>query len=436
MKIRSLFALLLCLALTLSAVACADTTGTASSTGGSSTPAGSKGVLSGDASESAASAQSESAGSTASGVSETASEASAASSVAETPKDYSRRTVLLTSDPSLWRITGRTYEVSAPDGRKAMCFDMGGMGFHFTADCEGDVSLKISMKTSANNGGKNYQHFLVRVDGVGTDVTVDGSTSEAVRSLPLAKGLSRGKHTFEVYRCNEGYCGIASLIAVELGGWLETYQAPKRDLKMVFLGDSITVGLGVNAQRGAANEKDNDMHDATKSYAFITGEKLNADFSMVAIGGMNCSTYAGDGSSCYNFYNNYSYMRSTKVPYDNTAETDVDVYVISLGTNDTNQTNGTYNNSKETLDAYVTALVQRVRADHPNAKIVWTYGQLHTDRYTVIRDAVKKLAETDNNLYFFMVKKANTQGGSWHPTAEAQAEHAEELIAFLRDNVL
>lgn len=425
-----ILSVLLCLALALGAAACADTTGTASSQGGSRISASS-------AASDAVSETGESAGAVSDVVSDVVSEASqAASSVAEIPKDYSCRTVLLTSDPSLWRITGRTYEVNAADGRKSMCFDMGGMGFHFTADCEGDVSLQISMRTSANNDGKNYQHFLVRVDGEGTDVTVDGSTSEAVRTLPLATGLSKGRHTFEVYRCNEGYCGVASLIAVELGGWMEAYQAPKRDLKMVFLGDSITVGLGVNAKRGAADEKDNNMHDATKSYAFITGEKLNADFSMVAIGGMNCSTYPGDSSSCYNFYNNYSYMRNPKVTYDNAAETDVDVYVISLGTNDTNQTSGKYNITQETLTAYVTALVQRVRADHPNAKIVWTYGQLHTDRASVIKGAVDELAKADPKLYFFRYKTTNTDGGSWHPSAAAQARQAEELIAFLRNNVL
>ena len=417
MKIRILLALLLCLALTLSAVACA-----AEDTGAASSEA-----------VSAASAASEAAS-----VDDTSADASSEEAVSSAMvKDYSRHTILLADDPSLWRITGRTYEVNAADGRRAMCFDMGGMGFHFTAECEGDVSLKISMKTSANNGGKNYQHFLVRVDGEGTDVTVNGSTSEAVRTLPLATGLSKGRHTFEVYRCNEGYCGIASLVSVELNGWMATYQAPQRDLKMVFLGDSITVGLGINAERGADNQKDNDMSDATKSYAFLTGEALNADFSMVAIGGMNCSTYPdADDSSCYHFYENYSKFRNPKVTYGNTAETDVDVYVISLGTNDTNQTNGKYNNSEETIHAYVTALIQRVRADHPNAKIVWTYGQLHTDRYATIRDAVNKLAETDEKLYYFQYKTTNTQGGSWHPTAEAQAQQAEELIAFLRENVL
>ena len=179
MKIRSLLTLLLCLALALGAAACADTTDTASSQGGSRASASS-------AASDAVSETGESAGAVSDVVSDVVSEASqAASSVAEIPKDYSRRTVLLTSDPSLWRITGRTYEVNAADGRKSMCFDMGGMGFHFTADCEGDVSLQISMRTSANNDGKNYQHFLVRVDGEGTDVTVDGSTSEAVRTLPL-----------------------------------------------------------------------------------------------------------------------------------------------------------------------------------------------------------------------------------------------------------
>ena len=441
MKIRSLLAILLCLALALSAVACADTTGAASSTGGSSVSVSSKTALSGDASESAASAQSKG---TASAVSEAASDASEASSVPEIPKDYTRRTVLLTSDPSLWRITGRSYEVNAADGRKAMCFDMGGMGFHFTADCEGDVSLKISMKVNPKKDsdgkdmeGQDYLHFLVRVDGEGTDVTLNGSKSETVRTLPLATGLTRGRHIFEVYRCNEGYRGIASLVAVELGGWLETYQMPRRDLKMVFLGDSITVGLGINAQNQAADQQFNSMHDATKSYAFITGEKLNADFSMVAIGGMNCSTYAGDGSSCYNFYNNYSYLRNPKVPYDNTAETDVDVYVISLGTNDTNKDgSGKYYNSNETLTTYVTALVQRVRADHPNAKIVWTYGQLHGDLASVFKNAIEALKATDSNLYYFRYKTANTSGGNYHPSAAAQAKQAEELIAFLRENVM
>ena len=77
-----------------------------------------------------------------------------------------------------------------------------------------------------------------------------------------------------------------------------------------------------------------------------------------------------------------------------------------------------------------------MRADHPNAKIVWTYGQLSTARASVIRGAVEEMMAGDAKLYYYQYKKADNTGGAYHPTAASHARDAQELADFLRGTVL
>ncbi len=322
---------------------------------------------------------------------------------------YDHRVLRVLGSEAYWRLTGRSMTVVDDFGQNAVGYDHAAQGFFFNADCEGAVTLHLSLNAD--------MHFLVRVDGESRDVRVNRLVQDPV--IRLAEDLPRGRHSFELYRCNELQTSVASLDAIELDGTLLPYEAPDRDLKMIFLGDSITAGEGITSVKG---EKRTFMHsDATKTYAFLTGEALNADFYLLAQSGMTTT-------SCYNYYDKISWKRSTQATFDNAGE-EVDVFVISLGTNRGKLTD-------EELAAQIKALIARVRGDHPSAKIVWCYGQLVNGSGGVIRAAVEELAVTDANLYYYQFKVPNNASGNSHPTAEANARDAQELTDFLRGTVL
>ena len=337
-------------------------------------------------------------------------------------------TVRLADCPACWRINGRTMPVTDRAGNAAFSYDHAGQGFFFNADCEGDVTLTMAMSTQ-DVPNKTYLHFKVWTDGIEIDVTVDAGEEERIVTLPVARTLPRGEHKFEIYKCNEQISGLCSLIALDLDGTLLPYEAPKKDLKMIFLGDSVTSGAQLFAINGVDQGK-NWHTDATRSYAFLTGRALNADFYVASRSG-SYSARDGKVDSIYWTYDYYSRRRG-EILYDN-AKDEVDIFVISLGTNDISPQRGF---SDEQIHDNVQALIRRVRADHPAAKIVWCYGQLSIKRPELIRTAVEEMMAEDAKLYYYQYTQGNALGGFSHPTAEAHARDAKELTAFIQANVL
>ena len=329
---------------------------------------------------------------------------------------YDHRILRVVEEEGNWRITGRTMHVIDDFAKDAMAFDHAAQGFFFDADCEGTVTLHLSIATD--------MHFLVRVDGQGRDVELANNVADPC--LVLAEGLTRGKHSFEVYRCNELQSGVASVNAIELDGTLLPYEAPKKDLTMIVLGDSITAGEGILSRPGMKRTR---MHsDATATYAFLTAQALNADFYILAQSGMNTNDKSTDGASYTHLYDKISWKRDALALYDNTKD-DVDLFVISLGTNGGKFTD-------EELTAQIQALIDRVRADHPRAKIVWCYGQLTLGRSATVRAAVEEKMATDDKLYYYQFTTPNSGTANGHPTDEANAIDAQELTDFIRSNVL
>ncbi len=341
--------------------------------------------------------------------------------------EYKPITYKIAENTDKFYVNGRTMTVTtaaySADTQNGMLFDHAGQGLFFTADCEGDVSIDLAL-ISEGKEGRDYQLFSVRVDGVATEVTVDSNSTETVRTLSVAKDLPRGKHTFAIYRCNQAILGRATLLTVKMNGLAEKHIAPEGQLKMVFLGDSITAGHGSRSVNGAEDQSHNKYMDATYTYAFLCGEALQADFHIIARSGMATTCKPDDANNANMYYEYYSYERPERVKYD-TSKEDVDIYVISLGTND-----GGW--SKKLVKTNATALVERVRKDHPNAKIIWAYGQMATDYKDVYSSIIEELGGAEANLYFYMFSQPNRDGGTTHPNAEAHAMHAEELTTFIR----
>lgn len=322
-----------------------------------------------------------------------------------------------------FHVTGRTMSVAAGT-QTGMLFDHAGQGMLFTADCEGDVTVDLALVSEGKQNSTDHQLFSVRVDGEAADVIVESGATETVRTITLAQDLPRGKHTFALYRCNEPLLGCATLLTVKMSGRVQTYVAPEGQLKMIFLGDSITAGHGTRVANGTYGQYFNKNRDATYTYAFLCGQALGAEFSLVARSSMATTTKPDAAANVNVYYDYYSYERPERVAYDASQE-EVDVYVISLGTNDTSW-------SAEKIKPNALALIQRVRADHPKAKIVWAYGQMvHTNK-DVYADAIEELGGASANLYFYLFSEPNRDGGATHPDAVHHAKDAEDLAAFIR----
>ena len=126
---------------------------------------------------------------------------------------------------------GRAYALT-----NSLGVDNAAAGFEFNAYCQGDVSITVNCN-GENSLDSRGPKFVVVVDGKTTyDVTPSAISGDV--EIVLATGLAKGNHSFAVYRMTPSKCDVKT---INLKGKL--IAAPEaKDLKIAFVGDSITVG--------------------------------------------------------------------------------------------------------------------------------------------------------------------------------------------------
>ncbi|WIN00649.1 GDSL-type esterase/lipase family protein [Actinoplanes oblitus] len=186
--------------------------------------------------------------------------------------------------------------------------------------------------------------------------SIDGKAFTAFRgagTINLTPApLAAGTHTLVVsYRQVAGsYTGDAVFQGLILDAGATTVKAPARPRLVEFVGDSITAGA-TSSQL------------AVTDYAFQTGERLGADHTQIAIGGM-CLSETTDG--CWAHQTRYwlaSGGQAGTDPWDFGRYTPAAV-VINLGTND--KSHGV---SAATFQATYLSFLTRIRAKFPPTKI-------------------------------------------------------------------
>ncbi len=305
---------------------------------------------------------------------------------------------------------GRTYR---KDG--AMQFDNPVTGF--------EVSF-LGDELTANVTVNSDVYVCIYVDGSDKSRRVRLTTATA---FPLAEGLGEGIHTVRVLKSSEVDCGTYALHALDAATFLRA-QA-KSDLKMEFIGDSITAGYGNLVQGGTWSVENS---DACSSYAYLTAAALDADFSVVALSGICVNVYMWGGTNkMTDMHQYYSLQNKQTYPYD----ADMDIVVLNLGTND-----GSYiDENDDYAPLFKTdyrAFVTHLREIYPKAYILCVYGMMGKNSFIDlgIKNTVKAM-EDDKIIYLNTFKK-NDGGASWHPDAAAHRQYAKQLSDYITENIL
>ena len=350
-------------------------------------------------------------------------------SVIPAVNDYSKQTYKVTDIIDNLKIAGRYVETNSGEAggyAKSIVFDHTGAMLSFNADCEGDVSVDMTIETQTDEGMIN-KYFLVVVDGVEQRVMVSGKMGTTIKvTLPVATGLKRGKHNFEIYRQFQLGHGMCNLLSITMNG-VPTERPKDKDLYIEVFGDSITAGSG-NLTRNGDTEfaMYPEKSSSTDSYGFLAAKALNADVSIIAQGGLAYTWGIGE-RDIYHFWNKTSFRRHDLGDYK--AERQPDVVVINLGTNDGGYKNKGYTEAQLT-EAAVKLLTQ-VRKDRPNAKIVWFYGMMGNELNTQIKAAVEQVGGTGSGFYYCEGQKGQSGGGG-HPSKDEHKANADILANFIR----
>lgn len=359
---------------------------------------------------------------------------------AETTADATNK--VLTADSTTVKFLGRT---TSKDNKLWLPLSASGIEFKVTASSL-SIQLTGDMTARPVRGNSpvptNYARYEIYVDGVlFTTGTMEKQKKEEI-IFNEKKPRTATVRLIKITEAEQSYMAITS-ITVDKDGTVTPTQA--KNLKIEFIGDSITCGYGVEAD-GAGNSFTTATQNAAKSFAYLTAQALDADYSFVSYSGFGIvSGYTGDGtintaSLVPPVYENLSFSYNTQM-FNNTswdfANYQPNLIVINLGTNDNSYTKGDPEKCAAYEKLYVDFL-KKVRTHNPNAHIVCTLGIMGDELYSYVDQAASDYTAStgDKNISTFHFTPQNGSvdglGADSHPSTTTQKKEAALFTAYIQ----
>jgi lysophospholipase L1-like esterase len=261
----------------------------------------------------------------------------------------------------------------------------------------------------------------------------------------LAKGLNEvgisaaelgpGPYTVELVKRTEPWQGTLTFEGIRLGtgaALVDPPALPQR--KLLFIGDSVTCGAGVDNWPACPAET-NRHSNGYDAYGMVLGRRLDAQSELVCYGGRGVvRDYLGHRNAL-NAPQFFGYSIPANDPARAAKWVDdgwtPDAVVISLGTNDWNLQKSDPLTEDEFVSKYL-GLVRDVRTHYPHAWIVLTQGSIVTDPVLSqwVQETVKRM--NDPRVAWFASRHFPGSTCDAHPDKMQHLEIADDLEAELR----
>lgn len=274
--------------------------------------------------------------------------------------------------------------------------------------------------------GEGTTYLAVTVDGICYKMPVSAQDTELVVTL------ATGDHTVSVRR-SSAMTGAKTVWLQGVGIQDGTFLPPpaEKPLRLEFIGDSITCGYGILGAPGAPYRQQEE--DATCNYAALTAAALDAEPRYLAISGQgivhSCSGVTSGQIPTF-FHQRIKDCFDDEWHFDDGWQPDA--VIINAGTNDVGG-----KTTQEQMREGAIAFLQDVRAQYPQAKIVWMYGLMNGGMAPAIRQAVETVQKTDAAVWFLPIDSIGIHpgetGANGHPGVRGHRRAAAALIAFLRE---
>jgi hypothetical protein len=282
-------------------------------------------------------------------------------------------------------------------------------------------------------------YYNVIVDG---NVVSKFHSEMTKRSYLLANNLPAGKHTVQLFKRTEWDKGKTYLFGFEAPKGTKILPSPLKKRKIEFYGNSITCGYA-NEDNSGSDSWFGYYQNAYLTYAAITARHFDAQYSSVSKSGIGITVSW--------------FPLIEKEMYDRTDATDPnskwdfskytpDLVVVNLFQNDSwlvNMPNhdsfklkfGTQAPDKTFIISEYKDFIASIRAKYPNASIICALGSMDATKEGsawpgYIQEAVNQLNDSKIYTHFFPYK-----GTSGHPNVNEQKTMADDLIAFIEQNI-
>ncbi len=338
------------------------------------------------------------------------------------------------------KLVGRTYSFG---NDLALILSGSGCEFVFTGK-KLDISISCDENSYLDGKSCNYPRIAVMADGKFIVKKVIENPTEKYNiissDVPVTKNI-------KIIKLSEAAFSIAILHEAETDDDAVISPAPEKNLKIEFIGDSITCGYGVDDSNIYSNFS-TAAENCMKSYAYLTAQFLGADYSLFSYSGYGIiSGYTPDGvrntheilpqyyESTGFSYSSIDNLKPHEIKWDFSRFVP-DIVVINLGTNDNSFCTVHEEAFSEFEDKYIEFL-KTVRKNNPRAKIICTIGMMNNETSPHVISAAKRF--NDKNTYTFEFSMQNGLLGfscDFHPSEDTHRYAAEELTDFIRKNIL
>jgi lysophospholipase L1-like esterase len=282
--------------------------------------------------------------------------------------------------------------------------------------------------------GKTVKDFQLNSKELKVHVDTDASDPSVITIIKLSE-------------CAMSLAGIKTLETADTDSIKPT---PQKQIKVEFIGDSITCGYGVDDPDPLHNFKTS-TEDVTKAFAYKTAHDLDVDYSMFSISGYGIiSGYTGDPQERHDeqliptFYESMglSYDRMEGIPAAQDISWDFsgytpDIIVINLGTND-----DSYCQDDESRQSWFGAeyvkFLKTVRKHNPKAYIVCAFGLMGDRLYPTICKAADEYKKETGDTQITTVHLPQQDesvgfGANYHPLESEHRKAADVLIPALKN---
>lgn len=274
------------------------------------------------------------------------------------------------------------------------------------------------------------------MDGKSTVIlNVNGS------SISTPAGLADGNHTVELRKRSEALFGSIFIGNITTDGTLG--EDSRYNRKIEFIGDSITVGYGMDGVLPCTNTAE--LEDNPNTYAVLAANSLKAEYDIVAWSGIGLTRNTAYGSpggpimtSRWTKYgaqdadDSYTFP-SSEVP---------DAVVIALGTNDFSVDN----NNRPILDignftSATVSFIRTIQTHYPKAQFFLVTSPMlgdsypagetqHTSQTKAFTDAAAQLNGTEVHVVDWPSQGSDV-GCDYHPNAATHAIGAPILASAI-----
>ncbi len=285
---------------------------------------------------------------------------------------------------------GRTHY---SDGKRFI--SMSGSGVEFL--CKGSYVYVTIMGDNAEDINENYQaRFAIYKDG---ELFVDDTVNFKKKKYHIDINDFEKGAVIKIVKLSEAK--HSGFYVGTIGSFCSGDIEPTEDktLKIEFIGDSLTCGYGIEA--GSVGTFSTKTENFTKTYAYLTAERLNADYSVISFSGYGLlSGYTPNGvinreDTVGKYYDKSALYYDGGKALWNFSSFVPDFVVINLGANDS-----TYCTTFQRQQVFMTKycdFIKQIRMKYPDAYIICALGDVNYSLYPAIEKAVENYRISEND---------------------------------------